>query len=331
MTTMTIAAEPAARPVPWRPLFWVAWRRYRATLTGTVGFLALIAGYLAIDGLRMRTAYATYLDCRPVDAASCQHDWQSFRDGYAQPGLISTILVLLPGIVGAFAGAPLLARELETGTFRYLWTQAAGRMRWAIAGIISGALGAAVVMAAFGALVSWHDQPLTDSGLTPRLRPTVFPITGVAAAGWALAGFAIGVLAGLLWRRVLPALASAIAAWFGLAVLGATVLRGNYLAPLTGPTTQVPDQALILDQWWSLAGVRVDDVEINAMLRAADGQFDGGGGSVQYLAQHGYAQLTSFQPDGRYWTFQWIEFGWLSGLTLVLLGAALWLLRRRPG
>ncbi|MCW2529776.1 MAG: hypothetical protein JWM76_4636, partial [Pseudonocardiales bacterium] len=36
------------------------------------------------------------------------------------------------------------------------------------------------------------------------------------------------------------------------------------------------------------------------------------------------------QPDSRYWTFQWIEFGWLTALALLLLGAAFWLLRRRP-
>lgn len=51
---------------------------------------------------------------------------------------------------------------------------------------------------------------------------------------------------------------------------------------------------------------------------------------VHYLAQHGYTQVTSYQPDSRYWTLQWIEFGWLPALAFVLLGTALWLLRRRP-
>ena len=51
---------------------------------------------------------------------------------------------------------------------------------------------------------------------------------------------------------------------------------------------------------------------------------------VQYLLRHGYLQVTSYQPDSRFWTFQWIEFGWLIALTLLTLGATLWLLRRRP-
>ena len=51
---------------------------------------------------------------------------------------------------------------------------------------------------------------------------------------------------------------------------------------------------------------------------------------VQYLLQHGYTQVTSYQPDSRYWPLQWIEFGWLTALALLLLGTAFWLLRRRP-
>ena len=87
--------------------------------------------------------------------------------------------------------------------------------------VVPGAVGVMVIMGGFGALVSWHNQPLLDGGITPRLHPTVFSVTGLAAAGWALAGFALGVLAGLLWRRVLPGLATAFAAWFGLAFLAA--------------------------------------------------------------------------------------------------------------
>jgi ribulose bisphosphate carboxylase small subunit len=56
----------------------------------------------------------------------------------------------------------------------------------------------------------------------------------------------------------------------------------------------------------------------------------GGADPVQYLLQHGYTQVTQYQPDARFWTFQWIEFGWLALLSLVLIGTALWLLRRRP-
>jgi hypothetical protein len=81
-------------------------------------------------------------------------------------------------------------------------------------------------------------------------------------------------------------------------------------------------------------------------LSAVGAQFTAGGGKVavapagnssgntidpvQYLLAHGCAQVTSYQPDGRYWTLQWIEFGWLTALAIVLPGATFWLLRRTP-
>ncbi len=341
MTALAAAPAASLQPVPWPRLAWVVWRRYRTTLAATVAVLAVIAVYLVITGERMRSAYTAYLDCRPVHSAACQFKWENFRDGYGQPGLLGVVLLLLPGIIGAFAGAPVLARELETGTFRYAWTQGVGRTRWAVAALVPGALGVAVIMAAFGALVTWHNQPLVEAGVTARLHATVFPVTGIAVAGWALAGFGLGVLAGVLWRRVVAALATAFAAWFGLAFLAANVLRPNYLTRLTTTSLQLSGKDFSLDQWWTKGGVRVSDSRINTVLQAIGFQANGGSGKVtvqpgasnvdpvQYLLRHGYLQVTAYQPDSRYWTFQWIEFGWLVALTLVLLGTTFWLLRRR--
>jgi hypothetical protein len=50
---------------------------------------------------------------------------------------------------------------------------------------------------------------------------------------------------------------------------------------------------------------------------------------VNYLAQHGYALLTTYQPDSRFWPFQWIEGGWLLALSLLLIAVTVWLVRRR--
>jgi hypothetical protein len=340
-----LAAAPAAplRPVPWPRLAWVMWRRSRTTLVAVAAVLAVFAGYLVVSGERMRSAYGTVSACISVRSASCGFAYQTFRDSYSQPGLVGVILLFLPGLVGAFAGAPVLARELEAGTFRYTWTQGVGRMRWAIAATVPLGIAVAVLMGCFGALVTWYNQPLFDSAITPRLHATIFPVTGVAAAGWALAGFALGVLAGLLWRRVLPALATAFAAWFGLAFLAANVLRRHYLTPLTTTRLQLPAHDLSLGQWWTRGGTRVGTAEINRVLQAIGFQESGASGKVtvhpgsastidpvQYLLGHGYTQVTSYQPDTRYWTFQWIEFGWLTALALLLLGTTLWILRRRP-
>ena len=49
----------------------------------------------------------------------------------------------------------------------------------------------------------------------------------------------------------------------------------------------------------------------------------------QYLAQHGYTLWMSYQPPSRFWPFQWIEGGWLLALSLILIAATIWLVRRR--
>jgi hypothetical protein len=40
-------------------------------------------------------------------------------------------------------------------------------------------------------------------------------------------------------------------------------------------------------------------------------------------------QWTSYQPGSRFWPFQWIEGGWLFALSLLLIAATIWLVRRR--
>jgi hypothetical protein len=48
---------------------------------------------------------------------------------------VSSLMFAVPVLLGAFSGAPLLSRELESGTFRFAWTQGAGRTRWPSAGV----------------------------------------------------------------------------------------------------------------------------------------------------------------------------------------------------
>ena len=46
------------------------------------------------------------------------------------------VLQAVPALIGAFVGAPVLARELESGTSRFAWTQGFGRWRWTLAKLV---------------------------------------------------------------------------------------------------------------------------------------------------------------------------------------------------
>jgi hypothetical protein len=251
------------------------------------------------------------------------------------PALTAAVLLqIAPALIGAFVGAPVLARELETGTFRYAWTQAFGRWRWALAKLVLLAITVAAPSGALSVLFSWYFQPFFADGNETPFTPELFDVRGVAFAAWTPAAFAIGALAGMLIRRVVPAIAATLAAWAALALAVGLYLRRHYAAPLVTTNPNVPSSAWIYSQWWTkggrfaFAGRPPEDLLMR--LCPAPGPYKSPPGTItQCLAQHGYTQWTSYQPIGRFWPFQWIEGGWLLALSVLLIAATVWLVRRR--
>lgn len=341
-STLAPLPMPQARPVPWQRLSWVAWRRYRAAFVTITALLAAATVVLVIRGEHMRHAYAALQACTPVRSARCGFVFTTFQDTYANLGPIGGLFVFVPGLIGTFTGAPLLARELETGTFRFAWTQGAGRMRWLIALMVPGAVGAAAIGAAFGAIFTWYYHPLTAGGFVPRQNGSIFPVTGLAIAGWALLAYSVGILAGVLGRRVLPAVVVTLLVWTGLAFTASHLRQYDYQAPISTSRMQIATRDLQVENWWTFHGARISNARLDQVLQAAGApSIDGGSvrvapgqtatDPVSYLLQHGYTQWTSYQPDSRYWTFQGIEFGWLAVMSVLLLATATWLVRRRGG
>jgi hypothetical protein len=324
MTALTVPARPehdaSPRPVPWRRMAWVTWRQHRIALAGVAVFLGAWAVYLWLTGLQMHHAYAAVAACHPAGSMACgaminsfKHTYMPSADALPSANAATILMQATPALIGAFVGAPVLARELETGTFRYTWTQGFGRWRWTLAKLVPLAIAVAAAAGACSVLYSWYFQPFFAVGLQTPLDPTVFGLRGVAFAAWTLAAFAIGALAGMLIRRVVPAIAATLAAYTGLALAAALYLRQHYAVPLVTSNPNVPGSAWIMSQWWTKGGTF-----------AFAGQ-----PSYSLLAQHGYTRWTSYQPGSRFWLFQWIEGGWLVALSLLLIAATIWLVRRR--
>ncbi len=331
-------------PLPWRRMAWVTWRQHRLTLAGVVALLGAAGAYLLITGLQMHNAYAAVTGCRPATSDICRQVAGNFLSTYAPGvGVTSGLLQAIPGLIGAFAGAPVLAREFETGTFRYAWTQGFGRTRWTVAKLAPLTAAVTVAAGAFSVLFSWYYAPIIgagdDNGL---LWPTNFDLLGVALAAWTLAAFAIGVLAGVLIRRVIPAMFATLAVWAGLAFATGAFLRAHYEAAVVTGNPNIPTGAWVISQGWFKGGNPASLDLINQTLAPVDVRavtpelFQPGpstpanfGDPVLYLIQHGYTQLTSYQPVSRFWPFQWIEGSWLLALSLVLIAATVWLVRRR--
>jgi hypothetical protein len=301
--------------------------------------LGALAVYLWLAGLQIHHAYAT--DCHPASSLACSIN---FSGRYGTTGiLVSVFLQAVPVLIGAFAGAPVLARELETGTYRFAWTQGMGRRRWTLAKLVLLAVVVTAVAGAFSVLYSWFNQPFFASGYAIPFATRVFDLGKVAFAAWTLAAFSIGALAGMLIRRVVPAIAATLAVYAGLALATAGYLRQHYMTPLLTSHANLPGSAWSVSQWYTKGGKFAFSAQGSQLARTVtrfcppkigtSGQGTsvrvGGGSPAQCLSPHGYTQWTSYQPGSRFWPFQWIEGGWLLALSVLLIAATVWLVRRR--
>jgi hypothetical protein len=342
MTALTVPARPeqdaSPPPVPWRRMAWVTWRQHRTALAGVAALLGAWAVYLYVAGLQLHHAYAAAAACRPASSIACGESIADFNYTYGDRALTAAALLhVVPALIGAFAGAPVLARELETGTFRYAWTQGFGRERWTIAKLVPLAITVAAAAGAFSVLFTWYFQPFFTDGNNTPFAPEVFDLRGVAFAAWTLAAFAIGALAGMLIRRVVPAIAATLAAWAGLALAASLFLRQRYAVPLVTSNPNVPGSAWIMSQWGTRGGrfAFAGPPPINLLMQLCPnpprGPFGKAapGALAQCVVQHGYTLWTSYQPASRFWPFQWIEGGWLLALSVLLIAATIWLVRRR--
>ena len=344
-TTTAIQAPGAVRrrPVPWTKLAWVTWRQHRPALIGAGAFLGLVSVYLLIMGLAINHAYAQVASCHPASSGTCQQLAHAFNTEYWGGGgggalsaggaqTVSSLMLVVPVLLGVFLGAPVLARELETGTFRFAWTQGCGRLRWAVSKLVLLAAVVTAVTWAFTELFSWYYHAFGVDGQVSRLLPLAFGLLGVAFAAWTLAAFAIAAFYGALIRRTLPAMAATLATWTTLAIGTAVWLRQHYQIPLK-TTGNPPGGAWVLGNYATGPNGQV------LSQRALNQLFQQAPASVQnspnpnalqnWLIQQHYTQWTTYEPASRFWHFQLIEGGWLLVLSAVLIAAAIWLVRRR--
>jgi hypothetical protein len=234
MTVRTMPVRPgrdtgaAQGPAPWPGMLWVTWRQHRGLLISVLATFAVAVAGTLIAGLKIHRDYAIVAACHPVHSAACQQlgDW--FHTDWHLGNGIRVALLAAPILIAMFAGAPVVARELENRTYRYAWTQGTGRERWTAAKLAY--LGSAVTLPALtiSQLFTWLFLPfLTTQDLTV-LTPAVFDTRGITYAAWTLTAFCLGAFLGTLIRRVLPAMAAALGTFLFLGALTWLYLDDHY-------------------------------------------------------------------------------------------------------
>jgi hypothetical protein len=306
---------------------WLTWRQHRVE---TLALALLVVALGVAMAVLARPLHALF----PAGAADCAVPPLDYgcRVGFAQleklhayalPMLI--LFNFVPFVIGAFLGAPLLARELEQGTWQLAWTQAVPRLRWL-----------AIKLAAFAALVGWYREPFDLYG---GFGIDAFDVTGIVPCAYGLFAFALAAVAGALLRRSLPALGVALVVFAATRVTVAGWLRPHFRAPVALVETIPPGTGEVTTGTSDLRdgiigqGVMDPDGRRLGDLAAAIVQhkaMDTGADPTTYLHNAGYHRWVDYQPVGRFWAFQLIESGIFVGLAALLLAVLVWRVRRRP-
>ena len=321
------------------------WLRFRVQAAVVFGALAILAVVLAVTGWHLARLYdTTAAACQPRGDCSAAMNAFANSDSSLQ-SFVKVLLLAAPALIGMFWGAPLIAREFETGTFRLAWTQDVTPTRWLAVKL--GVIGLASVAAAglLSVMVTWWSSPI-DKALTDQWA--AFTQQDITPVGYAAFAFALGVTAGMLIRRTGPAMAITLAVFAAVQVVMRLWIRPHLITPVhtttplniaalqeTGVTgngrLQVIEPANIPGAWVFSSQIVTPAGQLASSEPATRACTTVGAGQAcdAYIARLHLRQVVTYQPASRYWAFQWYETAIFLGLAVILAGICFWQIRRR--
>jgi hypothetical protein len=304
---------------------WLVWRQHRAQALFAVAALSVFAVFLIATGEQMSAVFhGSGLASCLSSSADCSSLQSAFEAQFKSLRTLSDQFTLLPLVIGLFWGAPLVARELERGTNKLVWAQSVSRRRW-ITSEASAVVAMTVAVALTGTLlVNWWLGPL-DASTGGRFTPNTFDVQGIVPVAYAVFAVALGIAAGAVTRRTLPAMASTLVGFVALR-LGILVFgRPHYLSPAYAASTHTnepggPGSMVLSTTVVDRAGQRFSSIA--SMCPVASTQ-------ERCLTSHHPTFEVMYQPASRFWTFQVMESAIFIVLAVALCGLATWWVRRR--
>jgi hypothetical protein len=344
-------------------MIWLTWRQFRTQAVVVAAGLSAFAILLLVTGPHLVAMYrqSAIGTCRGNCAASAV----SFLNALGQDPtyrlvyiLGAALVILLPAVIGLFWGAPLIARELETGSFRLAWNQSVTRERWLAVKL--GILGLASMAAAglISFILGWWASPIDQAatlgsaaGFQIRFFPALFGARGIAPIGYAAFAFTLGVLVGLIIRRTVPAMAITLAVFAAVQIVVPLAIRPHLITPVrdttavtasviqglgtngSGSQLSVFAAAPNLPGAWIYSNQVVTasgSTSLGSVPQACQSISPQGFRScATALAQMHLRQVVVYQPADRYWTFQWLELGIFLTAAILLAWGCFWWVRRR--
>ena len=334
-------------------------RQFRTEAAISSGLLAALAIVLAVTGPHLAQVNDAFQSaCKAArDCATAPNP--VFEVDKPLQGSLPFVVQVAPALIGFFFGAPLIAREFETGTFRLAWTQSVTLRRWLAVKLGLVGLAAMVVGGLLTWMVDWWMSPL-DAANKNRFDPAPFSIHGVAPIGYAAFAFALGATAGVLLRRTVPAMGATLVLYVVARLAVEHWVRPNLAAPLqqslsllttgfgilgfsasTGATSLYPPSVTIPNDWvlsTAVADKSGHTLTDHYFLHAcpAYGQRpnpvtiqSAHAACIKKLLSENFHTVVTYQPGSRFWPFQCAEMGIFLAAALALCGLTYWWLRRQ--
>jgi ABC-type transport system involved in multi-copper enzyme maturation permease subunit len=343
-------------------MIWLSWRQFRGQAVVAGAALVVVAIALLATGPHLASLFDS--NGLPTCRTTCSADASNFINqlkGSATELIFygsTFLLYAVPGLIGIFWGAPLVARELESGTFRLAWNQSVPRARWIAVKLGLVGLAAMATTGLLSLMTSWWASPIYHAAqkagpnslsIVDKIAPPLFGATGIAPVGYAAFAFALGVTAGVLIRRTIPAMAVTLVIFAGVQVVMPLLIQPHLIPPaqLTvsfnantaneimisspGNTMTVvgnfsrPGAWVLSNQTISPSG-RVFTGPATSACLSSTAPFQE---CQNWLNTQHLRQLISYQPASRYWPMQWLEMAIYLVLTAGLSLLCVWQVRRR--
>jgi ABC-type transport system involved in multi-copper enzyme maturation permease subunit len=343
-----------------------AWRQFRFQFLMVSVLLVAVAAVFLVTGPHMAHLFDTAVkNCRAKN--DCAFVTNSLTSQNSKIFAFMTVVSLaLPAILGIFWGAPLVARELETGTYRLAWSQGVTRSKWIVCKFAVVGVASMIAAGLMSWMLTWWASPI-DTLNANRFGTQVFDTHYIAPIGYAAFAFAVGVTAGVLWRRTLPAMATTLVVFVAARIAFTQYLRPTLLTPLKLVRTFSKSSAYGFEQTPNGLHFMVGDslqpnaLVFNTIMRGKHGAavtsqwlkancanligppasgnssvgFKGRGPAPKAFGEcvekisASFHEILTFQPASRFWTFQWLEGSIYLVVAVALCAFSYWWLRRR--
>lgn len=293
--------------------------------------IALIAGRDAVSA-----NYASYIAAgctlaHPIDLQVCADTANKFADIPSFTPLVIA-LRLFPLIIGAFVGAPLIAREMESGTYRFAWTQGVGRTRLLLVTLATLAVIVIPVAAALGFLLGgWYLHPyaVINIAVGSHWQSGLFTTTWWMTPVLTLFALALGTAVGAVVKRTVAAIAVTMVGVGGviaalsqflprildIGAVASSRLMLSYFPIGTINTVASggvgPSGSLLVKGWFVGPGGRVLGSRaanwvrdhVIGLYKTASGANDPSA-AKRWLASHHYTYWFTYQQAGHFWVLQ---------------------------